>query len=484
MGAINGTQFIERINRLNANIWLNGRKLAGRISEHPAFKGILQSKAELYDLQHDPTLKNKLTYTDLDTGEVMGLSFLQPKTYEDLVKRRTMMELWARHTHGMMGRSPDYMNSVLMAFASSAAILVGRKGCFPEHIQALYKRAKENDLSFTHTFITPQTNRGQLAIPFSEKKPISARVIERTEKGLIITGARLLATQGGLTDEVLVYTGGGIFHESEAYAFSIPTNTRGLKFICRESFISSDSAFNSPLGSRYEEMDTILVFEEVLVPWECVFFYDNLEAANDFMVQGCFHHFATHQAVTRQIIKTEFVLGLAGLLVETINVGGYQHIQEKLAEIIVGLETMKSLILKAEIEAETDDYGILRPNLRSLQAATIIFPRIYPRFSEIIQLIGASGMVTLPTEEDFQSGIREDLDQYLQASCRTAEERVKIFRLAWDLTMSSFGTRQTQYERYFFGDPVRLSSLLYKSYPVSDNMKQVTNFLDIDCLPE
>src|SRR5690606_1496028 len=102
-----------------------------------------------------------------------------------------------------------------------------------------------------------------------------------------------------------------------------------------------------------------------------------------------------------------------------------------------------------------------------------------PRFTEIIQLIGASGMITLPTEKAFHSTIRKDLDSYLKGATKNAEERVKIFRLAWDLTMSSFGTRHTQYERYFFGDPIRLSSDLYQNYPKSEYIKIVSNFLNL-----
>ncbi|MDQ0215815.1 aromatic ring hydroxylase [Oikeobacillus pervagus] len=108
-----------------------------------------------------------------------------------------------------------------------------------------------------------------------------------------------------------------------------------------------------------------------------------------------------------------------------------------------------------------------------------VFPKVYPRFSEIIQLIGASGMVSLPTKKAFQSVIRTDLDQYLQGANKTAEDRIKIFRLAWDLTMSSFGTRQTQYERYFFGDPVRLANGLYQTYPKNKYVQAISQFLNL-----
>lgn len=182
-------------------------------------------------------------------------------------------------------------------------------------------------------------------------------------------------------------------------------------------------------------------------------------------MQSGFHHFAKSQVLIRQIVKTEFILGIAELLINTIKVYEYQHIHEKMSEIIVGLETMKALLEKSENDAALDEYGYLRPAILPLKVAGYTFSKIYARLTEIIQLIGASGIITLPTEKAFHSAIRSDLDQYLQAATKPAEERVKIFRLAWDLTMSSFGTRQTQYERFFFGDPVRLASELYFNYP-------------------
>lgn len=311
-------------------------------------------------------------------------------------------------------------------------------------------------------------------------EPIAAKVIDKNEEGIIIKGARLLATQGGLTDEVLVFSVGKfLFNEDEAFAFSIPSNTKGIKFICRDTFIGGQSSFNHPLSSRFEEMDSIVVFDNVLVPWNRVFYYNNAEVAEPFPIQSSFHPFTKHQVLTRQIVKTEFVLGIAQLIIETINISEYQHVQEKMSEIIIGLETMKALLEKSENKAKLDEWGYMRPEIFPLQVAGNIFPKIYPRFTEIIQLIGASGMITLPTENAFQSTIRNDLDLYLQGATKTAEERVKIFRLAWDLTMSSFGTRQTQYERYFFGDPIRLSSDLYKKYPKNEYVKVISNFLSL-----
>ena len=479
MGAINGANYINRINQLKNEIWFNGEKVEGLLSESPPFKGLLQTKASLYDLQHDPLLKEEMTFISPISGEPVGLSYLQPKTKEDLLKRRKMIEHWARHTYGNLGRSPDYLNSILMSFASSTPLLEGKEKCFPENLLAFFEKARENDLSLTHTFISPQVNRSQFYIE-KTKEPIAAKIIEKNEEGIVIKGARLLATQGGLTDEVLVISGSSsIFTEDTTFAFAIPSNTKGLKFICRDTFIGGESSFDNPLSTKYEEIDSIVVFDNVLVPWERVFFINNEEVSRNFMLKSPFHHFAKHQALTRQIVKMEFTLGIAELVTKTINVSDYHHIQEKMSEIITGLETMKALLEKSENHAALNEFGTMCPDLIPLKVAGTIFPKIYPRFMQIIQLIGASGMINLPTEKAFLSAIRPDLDQYLQSANNNAEDRVKIFRLAWDLTMSSFGTRQTQYERYFFGDPISLVSDLYNTYPKQQYLETVSNFLNL-----
>lgn len=104
------------------------------------------------------------------------------------------------------------------------------------------------------------------------------------------------------------------------------------------------------------------------------------------------------------------------------------------------------------------------PDVNPLSAAITTFPRLYPRFIEILETLGASGLISIPTEKDFESPIRGDLDHYLQGASCDAKDRTQLFRLAWDVCLSAFGGRQKQYERFFFGDPIRLESGLYNSY--------------------
>ncbi|MGP4038616.1 4-hydroxyphenylacetate 3-monooxygenase, oxygenase component [Gracilibacillus sp. D59] len=475
MPAITGEVYRNRINNRQVELWHNGEKVKN-ILEHHAFRGIIKSQASLYDLQHQKDQKDIMTYPSPVTGSLVGTSYLQPTTKEELIKRRKTTQHWAKMSGGMLGRSPDYMNTVLMTFAASAKLLNGKENCFPQHLINFYKKAREEDLSFTHTFISPQVNRSQLYFEDSEE-PIAAKVVAENEEGIVIKGARLLATQGGITDEIIVFSPGGISDKAYAFAFSIPSDTKGLKFISRDSFVGGESTYNYPLSSRFEESDSLVVFDHVVVPWERVFFYNNLEISNSFKNTSAFAPYTLHQIVSRQIIKTEFMIGLAEAIVNTINISEYPNIQENMAEMITVLETMEALLLKAETNAKMDEFELMRPELSPLQVATSTFPKVYARLSEIVQLLGSSGLVSIPTEADFESEIRGDLDQYLQSATLEAKDRVQLFRLAWDATMSAFGSRQTQYERFFLGSPNRLLSELYKQYDLKKHTDFIGNFL-------
>ncbi len=296
--------------------------------------------------------------------------------------------------------------------------------------------------------------------------------------GIYIKGARLLATQGGITDELMVLPAGGKFIEEDyVYAFSIPSSTANLKFVCRESFVYNESHFDHPLGSRFEEMDSIVIFDNTFVPWERVFLYKDLNAAINLFGETDFNTFLFHQALSRQVTKSELFLGTAQLITETIDIGEYQHVKEKVSEIICGVEMMKGLLLSSEMQAEQNKAGLMVPDANPLSVASVTFPKLYPRYVEILQLLGASGIITIPTANDFNSEVKSDLDLYLQGADTAAEDRVQLFRLAWDMCSSAFAGRETIYERFFFGDPARLSVGLYNQYDKKPSVKLVKDLL-------
>jgi 4-hydroxyphenylacetate 3-monooxygenase len=194
--------------------------------------------------------------------------------------------------------------------------------------------------------------------------------------------------------------------------------------------------------------------------------YRDIERCNQAYARtGAVVHM-THQVVVKNIAKCEFMLGLASLLIDSIGVEGFQHIQEKQAELWVNLETMKAFLRAAEADAALDEWGVMRPAWQPLDAARNLFPRLYPRMVEIIQQIGASGLVAMPTEQDLKGPLVDDIKKYYQAARADAFDRIPLFRLAWDASLSAFASRQVLYERFFFGDPVRMAGALVTNHNV------------------
>jgi 4-hydroxyphenylacetate 3-monooxygenase len=250
-----------------------------------------------------------------------------------------------------------------------------------------------------------------------------------------------------------------------ALNFSIPCNTQGVQFLCRESFDLGRSRFDHPLGSRFEEMDAIVFFDDVLVPWERVFLLGDVDLVNDTAVATGSHIHTAHQGAAKNIAKSELVLGVALLMAETLGSTQVPHIQERLAELMVHTEVMKASLRAAEADAKLDRWGVMCPAGLPLEVIRTLFMNVYPRMVEILQLLGSSSLMIIPSEADFQSVLKPKIEQYLATDTASARERVKLFRLAWDIACSAFGGRQVLYERFFAGDPMNRAQFLYSIYP-------------------
>jgi len=451
--------------------------ITGSVSEHPAFKGVTKSIAALYDMQMKPELIDSMTYESPSNGDRVGISFLQPRTKDDLARRTAMMKTWADYSGGIMGRTADYLNSSVMAMAAAKEFF-GKDGRdFGSNIVRYYEHVRENDLLMTHTLINPQANRS--VGPSKQADPFTAaRVVEKNSEGVVIRGARMLATLP-IADEILVFPSTVIRSGQDdtpySIAFALPVSARGLKFICRESF-ASDSVYDHPLASRFDEQDAVVVFDDVLVPWERVFILEDPDKANKVSEATDAIVFMAHQATIREAAKVEFVSGLATLVAETIGVDQFPQVQEKISEILLTAETMKAFLAASESNARMNRWGLMTPDYLPINSARNLWPKVSPALSAVLKQIGASGLMAIPPQGVLDSPARQDVDRYYQAKTADAEERIRLFKLAWDIAGSSFGGRQDLYERFFFGDPVRMASAYYAWYnkePYKDRVREL-----------
>jgi 4-hydroxyphenylacetate 3-monooxygenase oxygenase component len=464
MSIRDGKSYISRLKAHPRAVWIAGRKVAD-VTADAVFRRPVAAMAMLYDCQCKDDLRAAMTYRT-ETGDEAGLSFIVPKSRDDLVRRRAAMRIWAEATFGTMGRSPDFLNTVLASFADAPDVFAECNAKFSDNVQRYYRYCRDNDLFLTHALVNPPVDRSKSASQQADEYAYLG-VVEETGDGLIVRGAKMLATHGPTADELMVYPLPFSVRPGEekyALAFAIPCDTHGLRFVCREPFDDgTQSAWDHPLGARFEEPDALAIFDNVLVPWERVFLYGNVALANTMFARTKVQRHTGHQTAVRGLAKCEFMTALAIALTRSVRTDGFIHVQEKLGEILGYLQLIEGAIVLSEQKAETTAHGTVLPAIEPLQALRYHIPRFYERMVQLTQVLGAGGILTNPTAADLDSEIGGDIRRYYRGADRDAEAKIRLSKLAWDATGTQFGQRQLQYERYYAGDPVQGGAAIYTS---------------------
>ena len=482
MPARSGQDYLKGLQEQPREIWLQGERVAD-VTTHPALRNGARAIASMYDMQHDPALRDTMTYISPSSGERVGMSFIIPRTQADLEQRRDMMLHWARRSCGMMGRSPDFMNVTFAAWAGAADYFGRSRPEFASHLTQYYEYIREHDLTLTHSLINLQRSRTVSGL-YNLSDETALRMVRETDAGMVVRGARVLATLGPLSDEIAVYSPRlgrmGEGHSPYALNFALPCGTPGLRFLCRESFDLGRSHFDHPLGSRFEEMDCVVFFDDVLVPWERVFMLGDVDLVNGTATATQSSRHSAHQGAAKNLAKCEVVLGTALLMTEVLGNAHLPHAEERLGELMMYTELMRACMRAAEADAALNEWGVMCPASMPVEITRNLFMTAYPRMAEILQLLGSSSFMILPSEADFQSPLGPAIEQYLATDNTPARQRVKLFRLAWDIACSSFGGRQVLYERFFASDPLSRARALIALYPKEDVMERVQQFLGWD----
>jgi 4-hydroxyphenylacetate 3-monooxygenase len=482
MPARSGKQYLDGLREQPREVWLGGERVHD-VTTHRGLKNGARAIASLYDMQSDPRYRDSMTYVSPSTGDRVGLSFIIPRTREDLEQRSAMMLNWARATCGMMGRSPDFMNVTYAAWAGAKKFFAEGRPEFGVNMERYYEYIRENDLTLTHALINLQRSRTVSGV-FNLEEGTALEVVRETDAGIVVRGARILATLGPLADEIGVYSPRMARHTEKhspfAMSFAIPCGTPGLRFLCRDSFDHGRSHFDQPLGSRFEEMDCIVFFDDVLVPWERVFLLGDVDRLNATAHATHSTVHSAHQGAAKNLAKCEFVLGTALLMTQTLGNGHLPQVEERIGELMLTTQLTRACIRASEADAKLDEWGVMCPDPLMAESPRNLFMNAYPRMIEILQLLGSSSFLLTPSEADFKGPLKPAIEQYLATDTTGARDRVKLFRLAWDLAGNAFGSRQVLYERFFASDPLTRARALASIYPKGEVMERVLEFLGRD----
>lgn len=451
-----GAEYLERLR--DGRVVYIGKEKVKDVTRHPAFRNAARTVARLYDLKRDPAQRDVLSYEE--KGERHSMYFLLPSSQLDLMRRFRAHKAIADATYGLLGRSPDHVPSFVTGMALQAEVLnsgVNQTRSFSDNLLAYYRYARDRDLYISYAVIpAPGARDATFSGGQADRWSPSLRVVDEDDNGVTISGMKLLATGAVLADEVWLGNVQPLAAErkKEAITCSVPINADGLSLWSRKPFEpTAASEFDNPLTYRFDETDSIVLFDKVKVPWERVFVHDDPILSKEAYYRTPSHCFGNHQSNVRFWSKLQFLVGLASRVTQMNNVDRIPAVKDALGRF-AALEAL----LAGNIYGQCMDYedlgnGYVSFNRRYMYGALSWCTENYEPICDKIRELMGGGVFLLPADMSVMDddSLREQFQSYWSTSTHEAVQRVKLFKLAWDLLGSEFGSRHGQYEKFYAG---------------------------------
>lgn len=462
MKPFTGSEYLDSL-RDGREIWLHGERVKD-ITTHPAFRNSARSVARLYDALHDSKYHDVLTSpTDTGGGSYTHKFFKASHSAQELLEARDAIAQWARLTYGWMGRTPDYKGSFLATLGGNPEFYAP----FEQNALRWYKKAQEQVLFINHAIINPPVDRNR---PIHEVSDVFINVERETDAGIIVSGAKMVATGSALTNYNFVAHNGTLpIHKEEfALVFFVPQDTPGVKLICRPSYEMNaavmGSPFDYPLSSRLDENDAVLVFDKALITWDNVLVYRNVEKANQFFPQSGFTNLFMFHGCTRLAVKLDFIAGIVMKAVESTGTSEFRGVQANVGELIAWRNMLWAISTAMATDPNPGPNGTVLPNMEHGTAYRVFSTMAWTRIRELVENVVAGAMIVQPSSsEDFKNPeLRPYIDRFYRGSNGyDAENKLKVIKLLWDAVGSEFGGRHGLYERNYTGnhEDIRIHAL-------------------------
>ena len=465
MAITSGADYIESL-RDGRDVWLGGRRVAD-VPAHPAFRGCVNSVGELYDMQRDPAYTDLLMFDPGNGGRALK-SYRPPHSAADLIELRRMIELVARFSGGTLARSPEYVPLVLLGLLAIKDDLGSVNPAYAATLEAYTRRCRDHNLALSHSFTDPIVDRSR-----PESADAILRVVDRRPEGMVVRGVRAVATFAPQSHEILCIPAPApnLTREQVIY-FALPVNTPGIRMICRDPLGLEPDRFDHPLSSRFDEIDALVDFQDVLVPHDRIFFMG--EVADVHRHHAQFLAWAHYHVLVRLAVKAEVFIGLIKLTSQYAGTAHLPHVNTALARAITYATILRGMIHAAESDPVFTPSGFAAPNPAAMTAGRLYGIDQYEDIVTAVRQVTGYGLLTAPTEADLAS---EALGTALRHSFTPpggeTEERIRLLRLGWDLVGSGFGGRQAMFELFNAGSPARLQGLLPLLYDTGPAVRLV-----------
>jgi 4-hydroxyphenylacetate 3-monooxygenase len=473
-----GEQYRESL-RDGRQVWMNGERIKD-VSTHPAFKPAVDIRARIYDLAHEKATAPSMTYVDEETGEKNCIGYKLPKEQSDWQAKRRAVDLVMKDIRGLAVRVGDETIGEMWSLYDGQDVLREVDPRFAEHIERHIFQALRSDTFHVSANTDPKGDRSKR--PQDQDPDMLLHLVKETDAGIIVRGAKY-ETAAAYANQAFVKptiaNWGDDRLSDYALGFICDMGAPGLKHICRTGFAGRAPARDYPLSNRCDEVDTLLIFDDVLVPWENVLFYRHTRAAS--FIRGTLHRYSAFPFVQRILYIADMMIGTALFNVRQTGLDQQQAVREKLAELAIYRETINAHLTASIALGERSPAGLLMPNQSLLYTGRVQACTRLPAMMHIARELCGGQICVTPDAAAFDDPeTRKWLEKYYSVNEHwIAEDRRKLLAFARDLLNSDLAGHRVTFELFAQSPPFAHLNAVYNNFDFSGPLDLVRRAADL-----
>jgi 4-hydroxyphenylacetate 3-monooxygenase len=431
-----GQQYRDSI-RDGRHVYINGERVKD-VTTHAMFKPLVDIRARIYDMQHEAASRDAMTWTD-KAGEVHAVGAQLPFTKEHWEAKRQATDAVLRDIGGVVTRVGDETVGEMWSLYDGTEMLNEIDPQFGANIKRHIERVERQDPFHVSANTDPKGDRSKR--PQDQDPDMLLHVVKETSAGIVVRGAKY-ETAAAYANQAFtkptIANWGNEAMSDYAVGFICDLGSPNLKFICRTGFAGRASAEDYPLSNKFDEVDTLVIFDDVLIPWENVLFYRHTKAAQ--FIRNTLHRYSAFAYVQRSQMYADMMIGAALLNARQTGLDKQQAVQEKLAELACYREGINAHLTAAIATAERSPAGLMMPNQSLLYTGRVLACSQMHQMMHIArELCGGQVCVTPDVASFRHPETKPWLEKFYSINDNwLAEDRRKLLAYARDLLNSDY----------------------------------------------
>lgn len=465
-----GQQYLDSI-RGEREVYMNGERVKD-VTAHPMFKPLVDIRARIYDMQHEAQTREIMTVEQ--DGEVQAVGNILPKQQEDWHKKRRAVDTVLDAVGGVVTRVGDETVGEMWSLYDGQDILNEVDPQFSKNIEAHINHVLRNDPFHVSANTDPKGDRSK---PPQEQDPdMLLHVVKETDAGIVVRGAKY-ETAAAYANQAFtkptIANWGNDKLSDYAVGFICDLSSPNLKFICRAGFATRASERDYPLAAKFDEVDTLVIFDNVLIPWENVLFYRHTAAAA--FIRATLHRYSAFAFVQRTLKQADMMIGAALFNVQQTGLEKQQAVQEKLSTLAVWRETINAHLTAAVATAQPSPGGLLMPNQSLLYTGRVAAMTQLPAMMHIARELCGGQICVTPDAATFDAPeTRPWMEKYYGINedwC--AEDRRRLLAFARDLLNSGYAGHRLTFQLFAQSPPFAHLAAVYRNFDWKTPLKFV-----------